>query len=113
VQLLQKLGRSDEALALAADGLRVAPKAGAPQMVYGMALAGHGRWQNALQHLRAGQELFDGDPAEQRRVDALVAVMRAKAPDSLRALFLADSVAAVARQAQRDSAMAHGKHKQP
>ena len=83
------------------------------QVVYGMALAGHGRWRDALQHLRAGQELFDGDPAEQRRVDALVAVMRAKAPDSLRALFLADSVAAVARQAQRDSAMAHGKHKQP
>jgi hypothetical protein len=103
VELLQNLGRPDEALALAQEGLQVAPKEGAPHVVYGMALAGHGRMREGVEHLRQGQDLFAGDRAERVRIEALIAALRARAPDSLRAFFAEDSTHAAKAQAARDS----------
>jgi tetratricopeptide (TPR) repeat protein len=113
VQLLQTLGRSDEALVLAQEGLQAAPKDGAPHVVYGMALAGRGRTREALEHLRTGQSLFD-DATERAQVEGLIGALRAKAPDSLRALFAEDSVRAAKSQAVRDSlATRHARSRGP
>src|SRR5215831_19414759 len=99
-------GDADEALALAAQGPKVAPKAGAPQVIYGMALSGRGRLREAVPHFRKAQDLFEGESDEIQRVETMVTALRAHAPDSLRAFFLADSVQGVRRQASRDSAAA-------
>ena len=111
VELLQTLHRPDEALVLAQEGLRVAPEAGAPHVVYGMALAGRGRMREALQQLRTGQSYFESDPGEQAHIESLVRVLRARAPDSLRAVFRADSLQAAAARAARDSITARNRRK--
>ena len=111
VDFMLRHGDPDEALALAAEGPKVAPKAGAPQVIYGMALAGRGRLREAVPHFRTAQDLFGGEAQEIQRVETMVAALRAHAPDSLRAFFHADSVQAVRRQASRDSAAAHAKRK--
>ena len=94
---------------MAEEGLRVAPRAGAPRVVYGMALAGRGRVREALHHLRMAQDLFGDEGQERVRIDAMIAALRARAPDSLRTLFEADSVQARAKQAARDSLSARGR----
>ena len=111
VDFMLRHGDADEALALAAEGPKVAPKAGAPQVIYGMALAGRGRLREAVPHFRTAQELFDGQTDEIQRVERMVAALREHAPDSLRAFFHADSVQGARRQAARDSAAAHAKRR--
>ena len=76
-----------------------------------MALAGRGRTREALEQLRTGQRLFGDDRGEQARVEALIGVLRSRAPDSLRAVFTADSLKAVAARAARDSAATQGPRK--
>lgn len=93
VELLAQLHRGNEALALARAGLDVAPKSGQARLIYGMALAGQGRSGEALVALRQAQQAFSGDPTELARVEGMITMMRRSAPDSLRALFRADSVA--------------------
>src|SRR5262245_22272578 len=111
VDFMLRHGDPDEAVALAAEGPKVAPRAGAPQVVYAMALAGRGRLREAVPHFRTAQELFDGNAEEIQRVETMVAALRAHAPDSLHTFFHADSVQAARRQASRDSAAAQGKRK--
>ena len=93
VELLQGMQRGKEALALAKAGLDVNPKSGQARLIYGMALAGQGRSGEALVLLRQAQQAFAGDAAELARVESMITMLRRAAPDSLRALFRADSVA--------------------
>jgi tetratricopeptide (TPR) repeat protein len=106
VELLQQLGRGPEALALAHEGVERMPKNGQARLIYGMALAGQGRAGESLVALRQAQQMFAGNPAELARVESMVTMLRRAAPDSLRALFRADSMAHPngAHAAARDSA---------
>ena len=54
---------------------------------------GRGDTRGALAELRRAEKLFRGSVSEQERVRKTIAAMRASAPDSLRALFAADSAA--------------------
>jgi hypothetical protein len=91
--MLLQMGRADEALALARAGIEAIPGSGQTRLIYGMALAGHGQQREAVRYLREAQALFGTDATEVRRAEDLIAVLRSVAPDSLRALFQADSVA--------------------
>jgi tetratricopeptide (TPR) repeat protein len=86
------LGRKDIALELARDGVRRAPKAGAARLALGMALHEAGDERAALLEMRRAQSLLR-KPGQGERIGALIAGMRSRAPDSLRALFAADSSA--------------------
>jgi hypothetical protein len=61
-------------------------------VILGLAHGASGRTREALEEMRLGQTLYRS-PDERARIDSLVAALRAGAPDSLRALFAADSVA--------------------
>jgi tetratricopeptide (TPR) repeat protein len=86
------LGRKDIALELAREGVRLAPKSGEARLALGMALQATGGTRAALPQLRRAQVLMR-KPEQRARIGALVASMRARAPDSLRAMFAADSAA--------------------
>lgn len=86
------LGRKDVALELAREGVRRAPGSAEAHLALGMALRGAVGAGASLQELRRAQALF-AEPGQRVRVGALIAAMRARAPDSLRALFAADSAA--------------------
>src|SRR5207244_12560686 len=97
VELFNSLGRDDIALELARNGIRQNRDSGQAYVIYGMSLAGHGEHRKALEQLRAADSLFADDPRERQRVADLIATMRRAAPDSLRAVFVADSVAHLRR----------------
>ncbi|TMQ70193.1 MAG: tetratricopeptide repeat protein [Candidatus Eisenbacteria bacterium] len=98
VQLLEELGRSDEALALARDGTRQRVDSGQPHVILALVLRGRGDTPGALVELRRAEALYHGNPPEREKVRKTIAAMRAAAPDSLRAIFDADSVAASGRR---------------
>jgi tetratricopeptide (TPR) repeat protein len=97
VQLLTALHRDDEALAVAREGAEQAADSGQPHLILGMVLMGRGESRAALAELRRAEALFKKEPGEQERARRLIGALRASAPDSLRALFTADSVAAARR----------------
>jgi len=113
VELLQELHRGNEALALAREGMEAMPKSGQARAIYGMALAGQGRSGEALGALRQAQQIFSGNPAEQARVESLIAALRRSAPDSLQALFRADSLAHPRNVARADSSTKAAQKKGP
>jgi tetratricopeptide (TPR) repeat protein len=94
IRLYDQLGRKDMALELARAGVRVEPRSSDTHLMHGMALAASGRLREALAALRTSHQL-GGNAAERDRAEALIAALRHEAPDSLRALFDADSAAAV------------------
>jgi hypothetical protein len=98
VRLLDEAGREDEALALAREGAAQNRDSGQPHLILGMLLRGHGDTRGALVALRRAEALFWDNPTERERVDRTIAAMRASAPDSLQALFAADSIAAEQRR---------------
>jgi len=98
VRLLDDTGREDEALALARDGTERVRDSGEPHLILGLVLRGRGDTRGALAALRNAEAMFQDNPTERERVDRTIAAMRASAPDSLRALFAADSVAAGKRR---------------
>jgi len=85
-------GRSDVALELARDGVRANPRSGEAHLALGMALDLSGDTAGMLSELRKAGDLLR-EPEQRRRVADLIAARRARAPDSLRAIFAADSVA--------------------
>lgn len=91
VRLHDALGRKDVALELARDGVRRAPRTSEARLILGMALQGAGDTRAALAEIRRAESLAR-DETTRGRARALVASMRAAAPDSLRGLFEADSV---------------------
>jgi tetratricopeptide (TPR) repeat protein len=103
VELLQELHRGKEALAMAREGVVINPKSAQARVIYGMALAGQGRAGEALASLRQAQQLFAGNIPELARVESLIAALRHSAPDSLRAMFHADSLAHPRSAARADS----------
>jgi len=96
------MGRKDIALELARDGVRVLPRSGEARLALGMALHEAGRERQSLAEIRHAQELLP-QPEQRTRIGALVGAMRAHAPDSLRALFAADSVRYESPGAVQDS----------
>lgn len=84
-------GRRDIALELGREGVRLAPKSAEPHLALGMALHETGNERGALAELRLAEALFIRQESS-ARVGALIRAMRHSAPDSLRALFDADSV---------------------
>ena len=98
VQFLEALGRADEALDLARAGTRQPVDSGQPHVILAMVLRGRGDSAGALVELRRAEALYRKHPAEQEKVRKTIAAMRAAAPESLRAIFAADSVAAAGRR---------------
>jgi tetratricopeptide (TPR) repeat protein len=92
IRLFERLGRRDIAMELARDAVRVEPRASAAHLMYGMALASAGRARESLTELRRAS-LLAGAPEERQQADALISALRHSAPDSLQALFEADSLA--------------------
>jgi len=95
-------GRADIALELARDGVRADPRSGEARLQLGMAHHAAGQIPEALSELRRAEALLRL-PEQRARVGALLQQLRRTAPDSLRAVFAADSIA---HEAPRDSAQA-------
>ena len=98
VRLLEDLGRDDEALALAREGAERPRADGQSHVLLGMVLRGRGDTRGALAALRKAEALFAGNAGERERVVRTIAAIRASAPDSLRPLIVADSLAAERRR---------------
>jgi tetratricopeptide (TPR) repeat protein len=96
VRLFDRLGRKDIALEIARDGVRWNERSPQTHVILGMAHEAAGDSRAALIELRTAQAMM-GPGAGRDQVAALIATMRAGAPDSLRALFDADSVQHEAR----------------
>lgn len=102
IQLFQQLGRNDIALELARDGVRRDPRSGEARLAFGMALHSNGDVKDALPELRRAESWLS-KPEQRLRVGALIRSLRENAPDSLRAVFVADSSKFEAPQAVADS----------
>lgn len=85
-------GRRDIALELARDGVRKNPGAADAHLVLGMALETSGNTRSALAEFRRAESM-SAERTAKDRVRQLIAALRAGAPDSLRAMFDADSAA--------------------
>ena len=92
VRHLADLDRRDRALEVGRDGVRHAPRSPAKRMILGLSLAAYGNTREALAELRAAEAMFT-QARDRDRVRQLVVSMRQAAPDSLREMFRADSVA--------------------
>lgn len=84
-------GRSDVALEIARGSVRIDPRSGDTHLMLGVALDASGDKRGALAALRHAETLFPDEPGR-ARARSLLATLRAGAPDSLRALFAADSL---------------------
>jgi len=100
VGLYEALSRDDIALEVARDGVRHDPGSGEARLILGMALEAQGRLREAALELHRAESLVR-DREGRERTRRLIATLNAGAPDSLRALFEADSVALAKQQAQR------------
>jgi tetratricopeptide (TPR) repeat protein len=92
VRHFNEAGRGDIGLELARDGVRQNRRSGDAHMIMGIALQYRGQARAALAELRSAEKFFT-EPGARARVQEMIATMRAAAPDSLRAMFAADSVA--------------------
>jgi tetratricopeptide (TPR) repeat protein len=92
VRLYGRMGRRDIAIELARDGVRHDPRSPDARMIHGMELEAQGQTRAALTELRRAEALFR-TREEREQVEVLIETMRASAPDSLRAMFAADSAA--------------------
>ena len=100
VRLFEALGRDDVALELAREGVRNDRGSGDARLILGMALEAQGRLREAALELRRSESLAP-DTARRERARGLIATLWREAPDSLRTLLLADSVAVAREQAAR------------
>lgn len=92
IQWFDAHGQRDTALALAQETVRAHPRSGEARLQLGLAYQAAGRVPEGLAELRRAEAMLP--LAEQRaRVGALLRQWRSEAPDSLRAVFAADSVA--------------------
>lgn len=97
VQLLESLGRGDEALSLARAGVYQVDEAPQAHVLLGMVLKSHGELRAAMAEFQRADVLWRAKPAEQERMRRMKAAIRSAASDSLRALFASDSVAISSR----------------
>jgi hypothetical protein len=105
IRLFDSLDRSDIALELARDGVRANARSGAAHLALGMALQSTGDTPGMLAEMRKAAALLK-QPEQRARVSATIAAMRARAPDSLRAIYAADSLANEVPPAPRPAAPA-------
>ena len=87
------VGRRDIALEIARAWVRLAADSGEAWWLLGEMQAEGSDVRGALTAYRKAEKLFKA-PADDARARAGIAALRANAPDSLRAMFIADSVAA-------------------
>ena len=99
IQWFDAHGHGDIALELAGEGVRAAPRSGEARLQLGMAYHTAGRIPEALTQFRQAEALLRA-PEQRARVGALLRQLRASAPDSLRGVFVADSLR---YEAPRDS----------
>jgi len=92
IRLYDSLGRPDIALELARDGVRANPRSGQAHLALAMALQSRGEIEGMLVEMRKASSLLP-QPEQRERLRATIASMRARAPDSLRAIYVADSLA--------------------
>ena len=85
-------GRADVALEIARGAVRTDPHSSEAHFMLGVALDAAGDKRGALAELRRGEALA-ADAESRARARSLIATLRAGAPDSLRAVFAADSAA--------------------
>jgi Flp pilus assembly protein TadD len=90
------VGRPDAALEIAREGVRLSPHSGEAWWLLGEMNATALDLRGALTAYRRAVTEFH-TPADRAHAEASIDTLRAAAPDSLRALFTADSVAAAAR----------------
>lgn len=88
----ERAGRYDLALELAREGVSADSRSGEARLALGVAHRAGGELRDALRELREAERLLR-DAAQREQVRALIGALRASAPDSLRALFEADSAA--------------------
>jgi tetratricopeptide (TPR) repeat protein len=100
VRLYEALGRDDIALEVARDGVRHDRGSGEARLLLGMALEAQGRLREAGLELRRAESLAR-DRGGRERARRLLGSLAAEAPDSLRALFAADSVALATPETRR------------
>ena len=100
VRLYEALGRDDIALELARGGVRHDRGSGEARLLLGMALEAQGRLREAALELRRAESLAR-DREGRERARRLIATLIVEAPDSLRALFEADSAALALRETRR------------
>lgn len=92
IRYFRARGRDDVALELARDGVRANPASGEAHVALGMALDASGDAAGMLAELRKAESLLRL-PEQRERLRATIASLRARAPDSLRAVYAADSLA--------------------
>jgi tetratricopeptide (TPR) repeat protein len=92
VRLYDDLGRTDISLEIARQGVREDPQSADARLIFGMALQSNGDWRGGLRAMRQAEATFRA-PEDKARARALISSMRSQAPDSLREVFLADSLA--------------------
>jgi tetratricopeptide (TPR) repeat protein len=93
VELASRLGRREDALALAREGVNRLPKNGESHEILGVTLAGQGQVRAGVESLRKAQTLYGRDPNRYAEIERALVRIRAVAPDSLRGFLAADSVA--------------------
>ena len=91
IQWFDAHGRGDLALELAGEGVRAAPRSGEARLQLGMAHHAAGHIPEALTQFRQAESLLR-QPQQRARVGDLLRQLRASAPDSLRGVFVADSL---------------------
>lgn len=96
VQHFASIDREDVALELARDGVRRHPDSPDAHLILGLTRAASGETRAALQSLQAAEAGFR-NAASRRQVRDVIAALSREAPDSLRALFVEDSLARAAR----------------
>jgi tetratricopeptide (TPR) repeat protein len=111
IRLYTDLDQPKTAMELARQGVRDNPGDAHATEILGTTLAAQGHWREGLAAMREAEHLYQGDPGAMPALDAVVARMRRVAPDSLRAMFAADSVATAARRAAAAEARKHPKPK--
>lgn len=94
IQFFVSEGRADVALEMARGAVRIDRQSGDAHLMLGVALDASGDKRGALAEFRRAEALSAEGPdaAGRARARRLVATLRAGAPDSLRALFAADSI---------------------
>jgi tetratricopeptide (TPR) repeat protein len=92
IRFFNAMDRADIALELARDGVRANPRSGEAHFALATALQANGDIAGTLAELRKAGRMLP--QAEQRaRIGTMIASMRARAPDSLRTVYTADSLA--------------------
>jgi tetratricopeptide (TPR) repeat protein len=97
IHYLVSEGRSDMALEIARGAVRIDARSADAHLMLGVALDAAGNQRGALEELRGAERLYADDEGR-ARARQLIATLRAGAPDSLRAMFAADSVAHEAKR---------------